>query len=239
MTVNSSTILIPVDVSTEERPSPAMLELLHPVKLVLVGWYPVPDQTAPEQMQDEYEGEAVERIEAIANTFPHASADIETLVVFTRDRAETVDRVADEYDCDAILVARDVASVERVLVPIRADLNLDAILSFAGVLLDESQASITLFHASPEGEEQPAAGELLLQGAEDELLAAGIDAERIERVNVVSEQPVADVIEASEGYDVVIIGETDPSLVERILGDVPTQIIDQTSRPVLVVRKVD
>lgn len=239
MTVKSSNILIPVDVSTDERPSAALLELLHPVKIVLVGWHPVPDQTPPEQMRDEYEAEAIDRVEAIASDLPHASADVETLVVFTRDRAETVDRVADDYDCDAVLVPRDMPSVERVLVPIRGDLNLDAILSFAGVLLDESRASITLFHASPEGEEEPSAGELLLEGAADELLESGIDAERIEKVNVVSESPIQKIVETSDRYDVLIIGETDPSFVEQILGDAPSRIIDQTSRPVLVVRKID
>lgn len=239
MTTNQSTILIPVDVSTDDRPSGAILELLHPADIVLVGWYPVPDQTAPEQMRDEYEADAIERIEAIADDLPHASGAIETLVVFTRDRADTVDRVADEYDCDAVLVARDVGAVDRVFVPIRGDLNLDAILSFAGVLLEESQAAITLFHASPAGEEDPSAGDLLLQGAEDRLLEAGIDAARIDTVNVSTENPVDEIVAAGEEADVLIIGETEPSLVERILGDVPSRIIERSSRPVLVVRKVE
>lgn len=235
----SSNILIPVDVSTDERPSAAILELLHPVKIVLLGWYPVPDQAAPEQLREEYETEAIERIEAIAEDLPHESADIETVVVFTPDRSDTVDRVADEYDCDAILVARDVSAVERVLVPIRGDLNLDAILAFAGTLLEESQASITLFHASPEGNEDPSAGELVLNGAADELRESGVDAERIETVNVSAEAPVDEIVTEGQRHDVLIIGETDPSFVERILGDVPSRIIDEISRPVLVVRKVD
>ncbi len=233
------TILVPVDVSSEEQPATGIIELLQPLRVVLVGWYPVPDQTAPEQMRDEYEAAAIERIEAIASDFPQETTGVETLVVFTRDRAETVDRVAEDYGCDAVLVARDVQSVERVLVPIRGDLNLEAILAFAGSLLDESDASVTLFHASPEGEEDPSAGEMLLSGGEDALLDAGVNPERIETVNTVTDEPVPAIIDAAEDHDLLIIGETEPSLIEKILGDVPSRIIDGTNLPVLVVRRID
>jgi nucleotide-binding universal stress UspA family protein len=135
-------------------------------------------------------------------------------------------------------MARDVSAVERVVVPIRGDLNLDAILAFPGVLLNESQASMTLFHASLEGDEDPRAGEILLKGAADELLESGVDADRIETVNVTAEAPVDEILGEGERHDVLTTGEADPSFVERILEDVPSRILDETSRSVIVVRKV-
>lgn len=234
---NAPTILVPVDVSTEERPPPELLELLDPATVVLVGWYPVPDQTALEQMRDEHEAEAVERIESVAADLD--AADVRTLVVFTRDRAETVDRVADDHDAEAVLVPRDVRTVERVFVPIRGDVNLDAILSFVGALLEESSASVTLFHASPEGQEDPSVGEALLRGAADELEDAGVDADRIATENVTTAAPVDAIVDAGANHDVLVIGESEPSLVESILGDVPSRIIERSTRPVLVVRDVD
>jgi nucleotide-binding universal stress UspA family protein len=233
------TILVPVDVSTDERPPPQLLELFHPVTVVLVGWYPVPDQTPLEQMRDEHEQEAIDFVEAIAAEFPDDGADVETLVVFTRDRADTVDRVADDYDCDAVLIPEDVRTVERVLVPIRGDQNLEAILSFVSGLLDESEASVTLFHATDTDEEDPGAADVLLRGGADELVEGGVDADRIETVNVETGTPVEDIVDAAQNHDVLVIGETDPSLVEHILGDVPSRIIERSSRPVLVVRDVE
>jgi nucleotide-binding universal stress UspA family protein len=47
---NRPSVLVPVDVSTDERPDPQLLELLEPARVVLGGWYPVPDQTLPEQL---------------------------------------------------------------------------------------------------------------------------------------------------------------------------------------------
>jgi len=238
MSDDAPTVLVPVDVSTDERPDRDLLGLLLPARVVLVGWYPVPDQTALEQMQDEHEDEAVERIEAIAAEFPDGS-DVETLVVFTRDRSETVDRVGREFDAEVVVIPEAVRLVERVLVPIRGDVNLDRILSVVGSLLEESDATVTLFHAAPAGAEDPTVGETLLRGAADRLVDDGLDPDRVDTTTVESESPVADIVDAAKNHDVLIMGETKPSLVEHILGDVPTQVIERAGRPVLVVRNVD
>ncbi len=236
MSKPAPTVLVPVDVSTEERPDPELLDLLRPARVVLVGWYPVPDQTAPEQLHDEHEEEAVDRIEAIAEDLSGDSADVETLVVFTRDRSETVDRVSEEYGCEVVVVPSDVRVVDRVLVPIRSDVNADRILHVVGALLDESDVSVTLFHAVEEDEDEDV-GDLLLDSAAEELVEAGVDSERIQTVTAKTGSPVDDIVDAASNHDVIIIGETEPSLVDQILGDVPTRIIEQSGRPVLVVRK--
>ena len=230
-------VLVPVDVSTDERPDAQLLELLEPARIVLGGWYPVPDQTPPEQLQDAHEAEAVERIEAIAADLEDSDAAVETVVVFTRDRATTIDRLADEYDCGVALVPRAVQRVERILVPIRADVNLSAIISVVGVLLKDSAASVTLLHAAATDEDAEA-GAVMLRGAAEELLEAGVDDDRIDTVNLESDAPVDDIVDAAANHDVLVIGESEPTLLEQIVGDVPRQLIDRTDRPVLVVRKL-
>jgi nucleotide-binding universal stress UspA family protein len=230
-------ILVPVDVSTDERPDPDLLELLNPATVVLVGWYPVPDQVTLDQMEDEHQAEAVERIENVAGDFPDEE-DVKTLVVFTRDRAETVDRVAEEYDCDVIVVPEDVRVVERLFVPIRGEVNVDRLVSVVGALLDEREASVTLFHAV-HGDEDQSVGAALLRGVADDLVAAGVDSDRIDTTTIESGSPVDDIVDAAKNHDVLVIGETEPSLVDHILGDVPTQVIERSDRPVLVVRHID
>ena len=234
---NIPSVLVPVDVSTDEQPDPQLLELLEPARVVLGGWYPVPDQTPPEQLQEAHKDEAIERIEAIAAKFRDAGTAVETVVVFTRDRSTTVDRLADEYDCGVVLVPRAAQRVERVLVPIRADVNLSAILSVVGVLLTDSEATVTLLHAA-EADEDTEAGRIMLRGAAGELLDAGVDTDRIDTVNLESDTPVDDIVDAAANHDVLVIGESEPSLIEQIIGDVPSQLIDRTDRPVLVVRKL-
>jgi nucleotide-binding universal stress UspA family protein len=235
----SLTVLVPVDVSTQERPDPELLQLLGPAHVVLVGWYPVPDQTAPGQLQAEHESEAVDRIEAVAADLPDDGPAVDTVVVFTHDRATTVDRLAEDTDSDVVVVPNDVTVAERVLVPIRGDVNMDRILRVVGGLLEDDDVSVTLFHATAEGDTDPSVGELLLDSATDALAEDGIDPDRIERRHVTTESPVDEIVDAAANHDVVVIGETEPSLVERVLGDVPSEIIDRSGRPVLVVRNVE
>ena len=238
MRESAPTVLVPVDVSTDEHPDPDLLGLLRPARVVLVGWYPVPDQTALEQMQADHEDEATARIEDVAADFPEGT-DVETLVVFTRDRAETVDRVAGDDDAEVVVVPEDVRVVERVLVPVRGEVNLDRILSVVAALLDESVASVTLFHAAPAGEEDPSVGETLLSGAADRLADAGVDEDRIDTVAVESDAPIDDIVDAATNHDVLVLGESEPSLVEHILGDAHSKIIERSRRPVLIVRDVE
>jgi nucleotide-binding universal stress UspA family protein len=56
-------------------------------------------------------------------------------------------------------------------------------------------------------------------------------------VNVTAEAPVDEILAEGERHDVLITGESDPSFVERILEDVPSRILDEPSRSVIVVRK--
>jgi nucleotide-binding universal stress UspA family protein len=231
-------VLVPVDVSTGERPDPDLLELLEPTRVVVAGWYPVPDQTAPEQLQDAHEDEAVEHVQAIASDFEGTDTAVETVVVFTRDRAMTVDRLADEYDCGVVLVPRPVQRVDRLLVPIRADVNLEAILSVVGAILADGDATVTLLHAV-EDDEAAEAGTVLLRGAVDQLREAGVDEDRVETLTLDSNAPVDDIVDAATNHDVLIIGESEPSLIETVIGDVPEVLIERTDRPVLVVRKPD
>lgn len=235
-----STILVPIDVS-EPSASPldlSIVELLHPLRIVLLGYYPVPDQAAPEQLRDQYEQEATERIERTADAFAARGGDVEAVVVFTRDRATTVDRLAAEYDCDVVLSPGEFEEVERVFVPLRGDPNLERIVSFVGELLEESDATVTLYHAvTPD--EDATVSEFILRGAADRLTEYGVDRERISWEQSETESPASEIISIAQNHDVVVIGESEPSLRERILGDVPTRIIDRTGRPVLVVRARD
>lgn len=235
MSQHKPTVLVPIDASSSDAPSPELLNFLSPTRVVLLGWYPVPDQTGSSHMQAEFGDEAVAFIESIAADLPD-EMDVETTVVFTRDREQTVDRVADKYDCDVVLIPEEVDRIERVFVPIRSDVNLQRILPIVSVLLETEGTSCTLFHVAPEDKEDPGAGEVLLHGAADELEDLGVDSESISTTHIVSDDTVQKIVDSAQNHDLIVMGETEPSLVERILGDVPTRIIDQSNRPVLVVR---
>jgi hypothetical protein len=64
----------------------------------------------------------------------------------------------------------------------------------------------------------------------------GIDSDRITTGHVISDDTVEEITDAAQNHDLIVVGETEPSLVDRIVGDVLTKVADQSNRPVLVVR---
>jgi nucleotide-binding universal stress UspA family protein len=233
-----STILIPIDVSGPETPPNGIIGLLGSVNTVLLGYYPVPSQAAPAQIKHDKESEAAQRLESISKTLTDDDHNVTEVLVFTHDREDTIDRIADEYDCDAVLSSGDVDTVERILVPLRGKTNLDRILSLVDDLMRTSEASVTLFH-SVDDDTNGHTGDSLLDDAAHRLRTSGIDRDRINKRLSESGSPSREIVELAPNFDVLVLGETEPSLRERILGALPIQTIDETNKPVFVVRKTE
>jgi nucleotide-binding universal stress UspA family protein len=235
---DGATILVPVDVTASDRPARPLVDLCRLVDVVLLGYYPVPDQLAPAQLKQDHESDAAATLQEIADRFRASEIDVTDVLVFTHDREDTVDRVANEHDCDAVLVLSETEHVEQVLAPIRGDTNLERIVSLLGTLMQTSDASATFFHSMAE-DSDPSHGEFLVRGAADRLAEAGIDRDRIDWQLSEEESPHDEIVELGRTYDLLVLGETRPSLRDRILGAVPTRIVDEVDRPAFIVRNVE
>lgn len=232
--IEELTLLIPIDVSEPDPPALAVLDVLQPFEVVLLGYFPVPDQAEPALIKHEYEDEAGARLDAVAAGRP----DVTEVLVFTHDREATIDRVADEHGCDAVLTAWDTDHVDRILVPIRGDANVERIVSVVTELLRESDATATFFHSVAEDAESSQA-EFLLRGTVERVQEFGIEADRVDWEIAETGDPYRDIVDRGDSYDLVILGETEPSLTERIVGDVLSRIIDDIAAPALIVRDVE
>jgi len=232
-TISEPTVLLSVDVSETPPPVAGLSELLAPLSVVVLGYHPVPDQAVPAQTKRDHGDEAASRLDEVAAAVPDGRT-VTTTLVFTHDRDETVDRLADGRDCTAVATpgAAD-ATVERLLVALRGETNLDQICSFVADLLADDAVAVTLAHAH-EGDTE--GGQRLLGAAADRLAAAGLDPGRVDR-RLLDGDPNGAVAAAADDADALVIGETKPSLRERILGATPTRIDEAVDVPVLVVRR--
>jgi nucleotide-binding universal stress UspA family protein len=228
------TILAPVDVSEDEFPGLDVLDHLGVVEVILLGYFPVPDQAEPALLRDQHGSEAAERLDAVADEHGHPAE----VLVFTHDRESTIDRVADEYDCDAVLTPGRSTGLDRILVPLRGDVNLDRILAVVADLLLAGDETATLFHSVGE-DADPSQAELLLVGAVDRLVEHGVDRDRVDWRLSEGGDPRTEIVDLGAEYDLVVLGETDPSLRERIIGDVLSTIVDALDSPALIVRDVE
>lgn len=234
--IDDPKLLIPIDASAPEEPPQALVDLLAPLQIVVLGHYPVPDQAAPHQLQETYEDEAKAAMEPVVRRFVEQGTDVESVLVFTRDHVTSIDRVANEHDCDAVLVPGSVGDLGNVLVSLKNEQNMFRVLEVVGLLLDETDPDVTLFHAESI-EKGSAISELLLRGATDWLTERGLDRDRITWREPTAETQTTDLLDLADDHDFVIMGEEAPSLPERVLGDLPDRIHARTGRAVLVVRK--
>lgn len=228
----------------DEHPliSMALADFLAPVPVTLVGLYQVPDQTAIEQAREQFEAEARGRLDALADPFRATGADIETRLTFTHDPAETIAKIAADIDRLAVLRPGALDAVDRVLIAVRGGINVPAIATVATALLADTSAAITLYHAAPadadeRDEDRYGTGEQALDATERALIDAGIAPQRLSRTIERADDPDATLIGTAANYDVLIIGEGQPTIAGRIFGETHERIAEQLTLPVVIVRR--
>lgn len=233
-------ILVPFELPDAEPISPVLVEDLSTMEVVVLGHFGLPEQTPPDAGRDQFEDEARAELDDLAKPFEDAGALVATRLVFGKDRAKTIDRVAIEEDCDAELDPAPTDGIERILVPLVDTENLDRLEDFVGALLEETTKEVTLFHVAEEGEDGEdvsEAVESMLHTARETMIADGYDPDLVDVSAVVAASHDAAVLEKAADYDVVVMGEADPSVPDRIFGTLPDRIAEQTGDPVIVVRR--
>ena len=187
--------------------------------------------------RDQFEDEALSSLEAIRAALEEHQFEVTSELSFTKDRAHLIDRIANMYDCTAVLSPGTVRvePPESVLVLLRSDSNLDRIVTTLGTLFAESDLEILLFHAV-ESDDDSEAVEYMLHGVADRLADRDIDPDRIQWKQSDRGSRVDTIVSEVSDHDLVVLGETEPSVRERIFGPVQSGIADRTDRPSLIIR---
>lgn len=230
-------ILVAVDVPAPEQISQLLIELQRPLKVCLLGTYSVPEQTAPEQAREQHGELAGSALEEVADAFRASGVEVETELVFTPDVLDSVERTAVERGCHAILLLEPAYQMERILAALRPGPLATRIARLLAELLRGTDLGATLLHVMDE-DDDPDRGRRELERLERELIEeGGVAAEQVETRLEVDDDPEKVVAEAADGHDVVLIGETEPSLRDTVLGDFARRLSDDTDTPVIVVRR--
>lgn len=228
-------ILVPFELPDADPLSPVLVEDLASLEVVVLGHWALPEQTPPTSGRNEFEDEAQAELEALAEPFEAAGAEVTTRLVFGRDRAKTIDRVALEEDCDAELDPAPTDGINRILVPLPMVESLGEIPEFVSVLAADGTQQVTLFHVVEPGAVR-AEGQAMIADARDAMIEAGYDAERVETELVEAEEHDDAILARAADFDAVVMHEATPRLRDRIFGTLPDRIARQTGDPVIIVR---
>ena len=229
-------VLVPVDVLGGQTVPASLVDAFASVPVVLLGYREIPDQTAPGQARAAFAARASAELAELRAVFEQVGATVETRLAFTHDRFETIERAAVRTDCDAVLLPNPAPVLERVLVAIRGNVNVDHVARLVAAVVADTTLSVTLFHVAP-AESDRRAGERPLETSSSSILErAGVDRDRIERRVVVGDDPTAAILEAAVDHDLLVAGESRPSVRRLLFRDRAGRLARRTVDPVLVIR---
>lgn len=231
-----SSILVEVELPNVVPFPPELLDLLSSLRIVLVGWYAVPEQTSPEQARDQFEDAAEAALSAVAQNFEERGATVQTRLVFTGDELDTITRISAEENCDAVLIPGEVEHLHRLLLPIRGLQNADRIASLVADLVQDGTTDVTVVHVREQDETDEAVQSTVLEPMADLLRDEGIDAGIIQFETLTVDNPADALIDLAANYDTVVIGESEPSVRDVLFSTLSGTIAKDVEAPVIVVR---
>ena len=260
-------VLVPIAVLDGGSVSPGLISLLGAVDVTVLGYHVLPEQTPPDQARLQFEERATSALEDVSQEFAAAGGAADHRLVFTHDREQTIERVTDEVDADAFAVPGTTGDVDRLLVSLSGDVDVDRILSFVEALVGDRDIGVTLFLVA--GERPPAgdddstdvdtSGERDTVAVADDAVDAGdadhdrphtaqarlaVAADRLREAGIDVEttlaaagSPFDALVDAVPGHDAVVMGERAPSFRSFVFGEESERVAAASVGPVLVVRE--
>jgi nucleotide-binding universal stress UspA family protein len=229
-------VLVPVEILEGETVPDSVVDLLAALPVVVLGYHVLPEQTPPGQARMQFKQRAQGSLNDLAAAFAEAGGDAETRLVFTHDEEQTTDRIADETGCEALLVSNPAPDIERLLVPLRGEVDIPRITELVAALIDDRDIAVTLFHVATSGAKTEA-GESMVSDAAARLRDGGVPAGGIETEVRVSGAPVETITTAATDHDAIVMGEREPSPGSFLFGEKSEQVAARSLGPVVVVRR--
>lgn len=236
MTAPTPTVVVQIAAQERETVSETLVEFLAPLPVVLVGIVEIPDQTSSEQARAQFEDEAQQTLDTVADLFADAGSDVETRLSFTHNARRTIEQVATEIDRAAVLFPAPTKSIERVIVAVRGGINVPNIAATAAAVLEETDATATVYHAAKEGADTDAIEQAFtaIGGAMED---AGIENGRVTTTIERADDELTALVDAANEHDLLVVGEDEPKLTDRIFGDTSQRLAERTVVPLVVVRR--
>lgn len=231
-------ILVPVELPDPAGISPALLKPFKDLELLILGYKEVTEQTSPGQSREELDDKEREALKAITDNIRSQGYNVEENVIFTPSLPETVDRYIEEESCNAVLTAKEVSGIERLLVPVYNQDQLNKRLStILYELASSSSLPVSLVNmSSSESESEHKEQELSLElRAKSLLREAGLSEDQIHSRTLQVDDITEAVEQLSSEDDLVILGEAGTSDRQSFFDTLHNRISTAVNCPVLAI----
>ena len=232
------TVLVFVEFPDPKFPTGGFLNNLAYPDAELVGFYNLGDNESVQEVEAEYEEEFTTELRAQAEQFEQRGVRTDYDLIFNHDPVEARQQVAESHEVDAILIPGGANTLSKVLMPCRHTRHGEEKVSTLFNIIDrDNLISVDLIHITdpddPEGEDE---GERVLKDMSSILVDQDIPSVQINREVRTGSNVSFELNKAARNYDLVVLGETEQDLGDRIFGPVGDYIVDERDVPVLLVR---
>lgn len=235
MDTRPQTVVIPIEFPDPDPLPPTFIDVTTSCRVILLGVYELPDEVDDEG-RHRREIEAKNTLYSLASNFVREGETAEVELVMGQELADVPSAVAEERDADALLLPNPIVTLGRVLVPIRDRKFAEPVVEFVSTLEESGLIHTSLLHVA-EDDDAVEGAEQFLSEVENSLVEAGYPSTGIDTEVVVSDDPSFAVSSAANGYDLIIMGETQDTGYERVFGEMYESVAEQTNLPIIVVRE--
>ncbi|AKH97964.1 hypothetical protein [Halanaeroarchaeum sulfurireducens] len=233
-------VLLPVEVSGPVSLQETVIEMVRSSKVVLLGYWSIPDQSSADQHRDQFGKEAEKRLQAVGDRLSSHGIEFQKEVVFTKNRGGLIDDAANKYDCQSVVLPgteEPSSRPTRGIVLVKPNADLDRIVTTLSALFADSDVELLLFHAAKnKNKHLYDSTEYMLRGLAGQLTERGIDSDRIEWEQSIEGERLEMILSRVPDFDFVVLGESDPSIRARIFGTVQARLAEETEKTQLTIR---
>jgi len=189
-------------------------------------------------IRDEHEEECRATLQAQAERFEQQGIRTEWSLIFDHDRVEARHQIARDDGADAVLLPGGANTLGKVLVAARRTQNVEKKMSTLLNTVDRDDLiSLDLIHIAdetvPEGEKE---GKRILTEMKSVLEELGVPSVQIEQEVRTGDDVAFELNRASRDYDLLVLGETEQDIGDKIFGPVAEYVVDDRDVPVLITR---
>jgi len=231
------TILVFVEFPDPEFPTAGFLDHLAYPNAELVGFYHLDDDESLQEARAEYEDEFTAELRKQAERFEQRGVRTEHDLIFNDNRVEVRQRIAEDHGVDAILTPGGAGTLGKVLIASRHTRNAEEKVAKLLNIVDRDELiSVDLVHvADPDDPDGESEGERILEEMTSLLTDENIPPIQINREVRTGEDVAYELSQAARNYDLVVLGETEQDVGDRVFGPVGDYIVGEQDVPVLTI----
>lgn len=232
------TVVVFVEFPDPTFPTGGFLKHLAYPDAKLVGFYELDVGESVQPIRDEHEEECRATLQAQAERFEQQGIRTEWSLIFDHDRVEARHQIARDDGADAVLLPGGANTLGKVLVAARRTQNVEKKMSTLLNTVDRDDLiSLDLIHIAdetvPEGEKE---GKRILTEMKSVLEELGVPSVQIEQEVRTGDDVAFELNRASRDYDLLMLGETEQDIGDKIFGPVAEYVVDDRDVPVLITR---